>query len=289
MKFGTFLFQRFLFQTQGPSLAAIGRKAEELGFESLWIPEHILRPVTYKSRYPYSASGQMPSPPETPLHDPMLALAYVVGVTSKIRLATGIFVVPLRNPFATAKAVASLDVLSGGRFIFGVGIGWLAEEFAGVGMDFKDRARRTREYIALMKELWSKSEPVYHGRTVGIEGFRFEPKPVQRPHPPIVLGGHTEPSLKRAAQIGDGWYGFAEDLEQTRGIIARLREHERAANRVAPLEITVSPRLGGQLTLEQARDLAAMGVSRIILAGGPGTRDALATMEHYQQNLLSKF
>ena len=284
MKFGTFLFQ-----TQGSSLAAIARKAEELGFESLWIPEHILLPVTYKSRYPYSASGRLPAPPETPLHDPMLALAYVAGITSKIRLATGIFVVPLRNPFATAKAVASLDVLSGGRFIFGVGIGWLEEEFAGVGMDFKDRARRTREYIALMKELWSKREPVYHGRTVAIEGFGFEPKPVQKPHPPIVLGGHTEPSLKRAAQIGDGWYGIAEDLEQTRGIIARLREHERAANRAAPLEITVSPRLGGQLTLEQARELAAMGVARIILAGGPGTRDALAAMEHYQQNLLSKF
>ncbi len=284
MKFGTFLFQ-----TQGSSLAAIARKAEELGFESLWIPEHILLPVTYKSRYPYSTSGRMPAPPETPLHDPMLALAYVAGVTSKIRLATGIFVVPLRNPFATAKAVASLDVLSGGRFIFGVGIGWLEEEFEGVGMDFKDRARRTREYIALMKELWSKSEPVYHGRTVGIEGFRFEPKPVQRPHPPIVLGGHTEPSLKRAAQIGDGWYGIAEDIEQTRAIIARLREHERAANRAAPLEITVSPRLGGQLTLEQARELAAMGVARIILAGGPGTRDALAAMEHYHQQLLSKF
>ena len=103
------------------------------------------------------------------------------------------------------------------------------------------------------------------------------------------MAAHTEPSLKRAAQIGDGWYGIAEDLEQTRGTIARLREHERAANRAAPLEITVSPRFGGQLTLEEAMELAAMGVSRIILAGGPGTRDALAALEHYQQHLLSKF
>jgi probable F420-dependent oxidoreductase len=284
MKFGTFLFQ-----TQGSSLAAIARKAEELGFESLWIPEHILLPVTYRSRYPYSASGRMPAPPETPLHDPMLALAYVAGITSKIRLATGIFVVPLRNPFATAKAVASLDVLSGGRFIFGVGIGWLEEEFEGVGMSFKDRALRTREYIALMKELWSKSEPQYRGRTVGIEGFKCEPKPVQKPHPPIVLGGHTEPSLRRAAQIGDGWYGIADDMAQTRAVIARLREHERASNRATALELTVSPRLGGQLTLEQAREFAAMGVARIILAGGPGTRDALAAMQHYHDHLLSKW
>lgn len=284
MKFGTFLFQ-----TQGASLAAIARKAEELGFESLWIPEHIVLPAVYKSRYPYSASGRMPAPPETPLHDPMLALAYVAAITSKIRLATGIFVVPLRNPFATAKAVASLDVLSGGRFIFGVGIGWLEEEFTAVGMNFKDRALRTREYLALMKEMWAKSEPVYGGRTVGIEGFKFEPKPVQRPHPPIVFGGHTEPSLKRAAQLGDGWYGIAEDIKQLRAVIGRLREHERAHKRATPLELTVSPRLGGQLTVEQARELADIGVARLILAGGPGTRDALAAMERYHEDLMSKF
>jgi probable F420-dependent oxidoreductase len=283
MKFGTFLFQ-----TRGSSLAAIARRAEELGFESLWIPEHIILPVTYRSRYPYSSSGRMPAPPETPLHDPMLALAYVAAITSKIRLATGIFVVPLRNPFATAKAVTSLDVLSGGRFIFGVGIGWLDEEFKAVGMNFEDRARRTREYIALMKELWDKSDPVYRGRTVSIEGCRFEPKPVQRPHPPIVLGGHTEPSLKRAAQLGDGWYGIAESIEGIRTVVARLREHERAQKRAKPLEITVSPRLGGELTPEQASELAAIGVERIILAAGPSTRDALAAMERYRDNLMSK-
>ncbi|MFZ0890465.1 MAG: LLM class F420-dependent oxidoreductase [Candidatus Binataceae bacterium] len=283
MKFGTFLFQ-----TQGSSVAAIARKAEELGFESLWIPEHLILPITYKSRYPYSSSGRMPAPPETPLHDPMLALAYVAAITSKIRLATGIFVVPLRNPFATAKAVASLDVLSGGRFIFGVGIGWLEEEFEAVGMNFKDRALRTREYIGLMKALWSQSQPVYGGRTVKIEGYKFEPKPIQKPHPPIVFGGDTEPSLRRAAMLGDGWYGIAEDLKDLRSVIARLRQHERAQDRSKPLEITVSPRLGGQLTPEQAKELAAMGVDRLILAAGPATRDAIAGMEHYHDTLMSK-
>src|SRR4051794_20203423 len=113
MKFATFLYQ-----TAPSSLGAIARKAEELNFESLWIPEHIVLPVEYKSPYPYSSSGRMPAPPETPLHDPMLALAFVAGITSKVRLATGIYVLPIRNAFTTAKAVASLDVLSGGRFIF---------------------------------------------------------------------------------------------------------------------------------------------------------------------------
>jgi len=137
----------------------------------------------------------------------MLVLAYAAAITSKIRLATGIFVLPIRNAFTTAKAVASLDLLSGGRFIFGVGIGWLQEEFEAVGMNFNDRALRTRDYVGLMKELWTKDEPVYRGKTVSVEGFKFYPKPVQKPHPPIVFGGHTEPSLKRAARLGDGWYG----------------------------------------------------------------------------------
>src|SRR5882762_8524820 len=235
MKFATFLFQ-----TAPTSLAAIARKAEELNFESLWIPEHIVLPVKYTSPYPYSSSGRMPAPPEAPLHDPMLVLAYAAALTSKIRLATGIFVLPIRNPFTTAKAVASLDVLSGGRFIFGVGIGWLEEEFEGVGMNFKDRALRSCEYLALMKELWTSDAPNYHGKSVAVEGFKFMPKPAQKPHPPIVFGGNTEPSLKRAAKLGDGGYVIAESTEQIGATIKRLREHEREAGRTVPLELTVS-------------------------------------------------
>lgn len=283
MKYGTFLYQ-----TQPSSLASIARKAEELGFESLWIPEHIILPVQYKSPYPYSSSGRMPAPPETPLHDPMLVLAYVAGITSKIRLATGVFVLPIRNAFATAKAVASLDVLSGGRFIFGIGIGWLQEEFEAVGMNFKDRALRTREYVELMKELWTRDDAVYHGRTVSIEGFKFNPKPVQKPHPPLIFGGHTEPSLRRAARLGDGWYGIAESLDGIRDVIKRLREHEKAQNRARPLELTVAPRLGGPLGAGDAERLRAMGVERILLGGAPATRDQLTQMERFRDDVISK-
>ena len=159
MKFATFLFQ-----TSPASLAAVAHKAEELGYESLWIPEHLILPVNYKSPYPYASSGRMPAPPETPLHDPMLALSYVAGITSKVRLATGIYVLPIRNAFATAKAVASLDVLSNGRFIFGIGIGWLEEEFNAVGMNFKDRAARTRERRAVPADA-ERVDP-HHGSRV---------------------------------------------------------------------------------------------------------------------------
>ena len=282
MKFGTFLYQ-----TSPNSIGAVARKAEECGFESLWIPEHIILPVTYKSPYPYSSSGRMGAPPESPLHDPMLALAYVAGITSKIRLATGVFVLPIRNAFTTAKAVASLDVLSGGRFIFGIGIGWLEEEFTAVGMNFKDRAMRTREYLALMKELWTSDSPNYHGKSVAVEGFKFMPKPAQKPHPPIVFGGNTEPSLKRAAKLGDGWYGIAESTDQIGATIKRLRELEREVGRTVPLELTVS-RLREQLKPEQIEQFAEMGVSRIIVGPGASTREHIASMEKFGAEVISQ-
>ncbi|HYA35569.1 MAG TPA: LLM class F420-dependent oxidoreductase [Candidatus Binataceae bacterium] len=283
MKFATFLYQ-----TSPNSLAAIARKAEDLGYESLWIPEHIILPVNYKSAYPYTASGRMPAPPETPLHDPMLALTYVAAITTKIRLATGIYVVPIRNPIATAKAVVSIDVLSGGRFIFGVGIGWLKEEFDVVGFDFEDRALRTREYIEAMKELWSKDLPEFHGKTLSFAGAKFMPKPVQKPHPPIVFGGDTEPSLKRAARLGDGWYGIAESLSGTRDVISRLRAHEKALGRTKPLELTVAPRLGEPLTVEHVRQFSDIGIERIILGAGPATRDQLLAMERFHDEVMSR-
>ena len=229
----------------------------------------------------------MGAPPEIPLHDPMLELAFVAGITTRIRLATGVFVLPIRNAFATAKAVASLDVLSGGRFIFGVGIGWLEEEFDAVGMNFKDRALRTREYLALMKELWTKESPEYHGKTISIEGFKFMPKPAQKPHPPIVFGGNTEPSLKRAAKLGDGWYGIAEGLDEVAATIKRLREHERAAGRTAPLELTVS-RLREQLKPGDIERFAAMGVSRIIIGPAATTREQIASMEKFGAEVIAK-
>jgi probable F420-dependent oxidoreductase len=195
----------------------------------------------------------------------MIALGYAAALTSKIKLATGIFVVPLRNAIATAKAVASLDVLSHGRVIFGVGVGWWAEEFAVVGAPFKDRALRTREDLELMKELWTSDEPAYRGKTIAVEGVRFYPKPVQKPHPPIVVGGTSELALKRTVRYGDGWYGIAKSLDETRALIERLRSLERAANRSNPVEITLSLRTGHPITLDEVKRLGEMGVDRALV------------------------
>ncbi len=260
MKFGTFITS-----VKPERIATHVRAAEDLGFESAWIGEHLILPVTSESKYPYSPDGRFPAPADVPFHDPMLALSYAAALTTKIRLATGIFVVPLRNAITTAKAVASLDVLSGGRVIFGVGVGWWAEEFAAVGAQFGDRALRTREYLELMKELWTNDEPSYRGKTIAIEGVRFYPKPIQKPHPPIVVGGTSELALKRTVRYGDGWYGIAKTLDEARRLIGRLRELERGASRAKPVEITLSLRTGQPLTLEDFKRLGEMGVDRALV------------------------
>ena len=222
-------------------------------------------PTVSESKYPYSPDGRFPAPLDVPFHDPLLALAYAAALTRKIRLATGIFVVPLRNAIATAKSVASLDVLSRRSLIFGVGVGWWAEEFAKVGAPFDDRALRTREYLELMKELWTSDEPGYRGKTIAVEGVRFYPKPVQKPHPPIVVGGTSELALKRAVRYGDGWYGVAKTLDESRALIERLRELECAANRTQPVEITLSLRTGHPTTLDEVKRLGDLGVDRALV------------------------
>ncbi len=283
MKFGILVLP-----TGSAALAANARKAEELGFESLWTVDHVLIPVNYASRYPYAPSGRLPIASDASFLDPMLTLAYAAAVTSKIRLGTGIYVVPMRNAFATAKAVATLDTLSGGRFIFGVGIGWLEEEFATIGMNFEDRAARTAEYLKLMTELWSKSDPVFKGRTVSAAGFKFMPRTVQQPHPPFVLGGTTDASLRRAARLGDGWYGIAHSLDQARGLIEQLRKYERMQNRATPLEITISLRTGKQLTIDEVHRLAEMDVARVLAANVLAGADSIAAMERLHEDVLSK-
>jgi probable F420-dependent oxidoreductase len=253
----------------------------------VWIGEHLILPVNYTSKYPYTSDGRFPAPLDVPFHDPMLALAYAAALTSKIKLATGIFVVPLRNPVATAKSVASLDVLSNGRVIFGIGIGWFAEEFAAAGADFKDRARRTREYIELMKALWTQENPVYESKSFSVKDVRFSPKPVQKPYPPIVVGGTSEFAIKRAVRYGDGWYAVARSMDEARKLIAQLRDQERAAKRTRPVEITLSLRHGSPLTVAEVKQLAELGVERI-LAGLPLRALSEDDLARFRDEIMAK-
>jgi probable F420-dependent oxidoreductase len=248
------------------TLASVARKAEALGFESVWLPEHLAVPVDMRSRYPYSPDGKFPGGAQVALHDPFVALAYVAACTTRLKLGTGVFVLPLRNTLAVAKAVASLDVLSNGRVVFGVGVGWLEDEFEAVGMPFRDRAARTREAIRVMRRLWSEDTPAFEGKFHRFPALGFSPKPVQQPHPPIVLGGESAAALKRAAEIGDGWIGVAHTPASVRPVLEALREHRtRAGRSFDGFEITAAPAPGLRVDRDTARAFADAGVHRLIV------------------------
>jgi probable F420-dependent oxidoreductase len=251
-------------------LAEVARKAEALGFESVWIPEHLIVPLQMRSPYPYSADGKFPGGATVALHDPFVALSYVAACTSRIKLGTGVFVLPLRNAVAVAKAAASLDVLSNGRLLFGVGVGWLADEFEAVGMPFADRAARTREAIRLLRTLWSEETPSFEGRFHHLPPSGFSPKPVQQPGPPIILGGETPAALRRAAALGDGWIGVSHSPDSLQPLLADLRQQLAAAGRDAgAFEITVGTAAGVRLDRDTVRAFADLGVHRLF-AFSPG-------------------
>lgn len=202
--------------------AFMARKAEEVGFESIWYAEHPVLPVHSESQFP--SGGPIP---ETYAHfaDPYIALARASGVTSTIKLATGITLVPERNPLLLAKEIATLDRFSNGRFLFGIGAGWNREETEILGGDFDHRWTQVRESVAVMKELWTKDEAEYHGRYYDFPLVKCNPKPVQKPHPPIILGGMAKNALRRVVAWGDGWMPnrtTPAELEKSRAILDTL-------------------------------------------------------------------
>jgi probable F420-dependent oxidoreductase len=282
MKFATFIAQQ-----PGFDLTAGLRTIEELGFESVWVGDHVALRDDHKAPYPYSPNQRYQLPAHYPFPDPFVFLTYAAAVTSKLRLATGVYLLPLRNPFTTAKAVATLDALSGGRFIFGVGMGWMSDEFELMGSDFGDRGKRMAEYLALLTEVWSKPIAAFEGRTVKTEGFSFYPQPVQQPHPPYVLGGNTDPSLKRAVRLGDGWFGIVGGLDEARNYLGRLAEFERQAGRKQKLERTLLTTWS--ISVGDVRQLEALGVERIIDAGWFGVQDPLTHLRNFRDRLASEF
>src|ERR1700675_3762808 len=217
--------------------AFMAQKAEELGFESIWYAEHPAVPVHSASPFP-ATGGEIPW---TYSHftDPYIALARASGVTSTIKLGTGITLVPERNPLLLAKEIASLDLFSGGRFLFGIGTGWHREETTIMGGDFDHRWTQTREAILAMKELWTKAEAEYHGKYYDFPLVRSYPKPAQKPHPPVILGGHAKTVLERIAEWGDGWLPNRTTPEAVAAARAKLDTLAKQAGR-DPKAISIS-------------------------------------------------
>ncbi len=211
-------------------IALVAKRAEELGFESLWVPEHPVLPVRAKTPWPGSADGVIPRF-YADIVDPFVALARASGVTSTLKLGTGICLVPERNPLLLAKEVATLDMYSGGRFLFGIGAGWLREETEMMGGDFRRRWSQTREAILAMKELWTKTESEYHGAFYDFPPVYSFPRPAQRPHPPVLLGGMARNVFKRVVAWGDGWMPNRVTPEQVKQGRAAIDELAEAAGR----------------------------------------------------------
>ena len=236
------------------TLARRARAAEEAGFESLWVGDHIALPLDAED------------PPTQPRLEAVIAVTHLAALTTRVRLAIGVLVLPQRQPVLLAKQLASIDVLSKGRLIVGVGVGYVEPELRALGASLADRGARTDEHLAAMLALWDEPTPSFDGRFVRFDGVLQRPQPVQRPHPPIVVGGHSLSALRRAVRVGDGWYGWELDPAQTARALDDLRSVGRQVERWAglgELEITITP--PGVPDLDTARRYAELGVHRLAI------------------------
>jgi probable F420-dependent oxidoreductase len=256
-------------------LNVLGPAAEERGFHSLWVAEHVVLFDEYASKYPYAADGKIPAGGESGMLEPFTALAFLAASTSRIRLGTGICLVPQRNPVYTAKEVAAVDWLSNGRFDFGVGVGWLAEEFAACDVPFARRGARTMDYLRAMQALWTEPVSSYRGEFYAFDPLRQNPKPIQTPHPPLHFGGESDAALRRVAAIGQGWYGFNLLPEAVPSHLARLDHFlaERGRTR-REIQISVSPYMQA-VDFDAVRRYRDAGVEQVILLAFGFDRDSL--------------
>lgn len=274
MKFGV-MFANTGFGSSPDGAVALAQAAEAGGFETLWTVEHVVVPSGYRSRYPYDPSGKMAGGAEAfDLPDPLIWLSYVAARTERIRLGTGVLVLPQRNVLVTAKEIATLDHLSGGRVTLGVGVGWLAEEFAALGVPFNERGARLDEFIDVLREVWAPSadpeKSTFHGRFTSFDDCIVRPRPANGTVP-IVIGGHSPAAARRAGRRGDGFFPASGTIEELRDLFALARAEAEAAGRDPDaLELLASgaARPGPKLD-ERIEQLAELGVSHVVLPAVP--------------------
>lgn len=286
MKFGI-MFGNTGYGATAEGARVLGTLADDLGFESIWTVEHVVVPAEYQSAYPYSPSGKMPGTEDAPIPDPIVWLTYVGAVTKNVRLATGILILPQRNPVVLSKELATLDLLSGGRLTLGVGIGWLREEFEAIGVSFDDRAAITDEYMQALRSLWNDAEPTFSGSFASFERAKMYPKPVQPGGPPIVVGGHTKAAARRAGRLGDGFFPGKGSFDELVELFDVARKAAKDAGRDADaLEITC----GAPPNVDYIKRLADQGVSRIVVPGFGGSEEQYKQLlGGFAGNVMSQF
>lgn len=294
------------------SIGKIAKRGEELGYRYLCASDHIVIPRTISPKYPYSQSGVPPFSGEC--LEQLTLLTWLAAVTNEVRLLASVMVVPHRSPVHTAKILATIDVLSGGRLVVGCGAGWMEEEFEAIGTPpFAERGRVTDEYIRVFRELWTSDDPTFDGEYASFSDIIFEPKPVQKPFPPIWIGGESGPALRRTAQMGDCWYPIGSNprfplntVERFADGVKRLARHAEEAGRdpatidlaflanwpddVAPIDIAEGERFiftgSAQDLAEDIASLGELGVNHILFNFQRETlEETMAAMEHFAEEI----
>ena len=293
----------------GEALCRFAERAESLGFESIWSGDHIVLPTAATDQYPYTADGSFTRPSDVPFLEVMTLLSYIASRTSRIRIGSTVIILPYRNPILQAKVFASLDVLTGGRVICGVGVGWLEREFEALGASYADRGAVSDEFLAIFRRLWAEPDPEFHGRFYSFEGIQFYPKPVQQPRIPIWVGGHTRRAIRRTVAYGDAWHPTRQTPEYVAGLLPYLRGQAEEAGR-DPEEITISlkrslhftdlaiPEGGGvrsgaavigttQEAMDDVRRCQELGIQQLTYDFRTGDVDScIRTMEHFAERVV---
>lgn len=258
-------------------------EADRLGFESVWFPEHLVMPVDMTSS-PHPGQDVPPVPPDVPIFDCFAYLSYLAGRTERIRLGTHVYNLALRHPFVAARAVQTLDVVSGGRAEVGIGASWLAEEWRAAGLDFHTRGRRLDESVGVCTRLWSEPIVEHRGEFFDFDPVMFEPKPIQKPWPPIHVGGESDAALRRAARLGNGWIGITHTPESVRPSVERLRALREEAGRA---DVTFEVTVGGPVASPDDVDLwEEAGVDRLIVAPWRRSREAIDGLRRFADEVL---
>jgi probable F420-dependent oxidoreductase len=256
--------------------------ADELGFESLWFPEHLVLPVAMAGS-PFARAEHPPVPPSTPVFDVFAYLGFLAGRTRRIRLGTHVYNLGLRHPFTSARAIQTVDVVSGGRLDVGIGAGWLEAEWQAAGLNFATRGARLDEALEVCKRLWTEDSVEHHGTFFDFDAVMFEPKPVQSPHPPVIIGGESPAALRRAARH-DGWIGLSHTPESVRACVATIHHHRHAnGGGDTPFVVTVGAPVTNDADVEA---FAQAGVDRLIVSPWARTRDVLDGLAGFARRFL---
>ncbi len=285
MKFG------LMFANAGPfgmpaMLSHLSKTAEQCGFESIWTVEHVVIPKGFKSQYPYSRDGKLPGGEDVPIPDPIVPLAFAAAVTSKLKLGTGVVILPQRHPLYLAKEMATLDQLSQGRALLGIGSGWLEEEFQSLGLDFHSRGARTDEAIQALRVLWRENESSFHGKHFNFGPVKSYPKPVQSGGVPIHVGGHSPAAARRAGRYGDGFFPASGDAAKLRELFAIVKEEAgKRGRKFEEIELSCT----GVAQPDFVKTMGDLGVKRVVMAPPAFDAEGLTRgLEKIANDVISK-